>query len=256
MQESPIELHQFSHSHFNEKVRWTLDYKDIPHVRINYIPGPHALQIRRLTGQTQVPVLRIDGRAVAGSAAIIDLIERQFPAPPLYPADANDRAEALSLQEKFDATLGPELRRAVFDACLDAPDFIVATFASEKPVWKQRAFRAAFPLVRTLMQNSMNITPETGRRAKERVDETLDYIAGRVARTGYLVGDTFTVADLTAAALLGPVALVHHPDMKQAEPLPPRVATLCVGWSEHPGLIWANDMWRKHRPPRKGVVIS
>ena len=93
MVESPIELHQFSHSHYNEKVRWALDYKRIPHVRINYLPGPHVPQIRRMTGQTEVPVLRIDGRVVHGSATIIDLIEQRFPSPPLYPADAAARHE-------------------------------------------------------------------------------------------------------------------------------------------------------------------
>jgi glutathione S-transferase len=256
MQESPIELHQFSHSHFNEKVRWTLDYKGLPHVRICYIPGPHAPQIRAMTGQTETPVLRIDGRTVHGSASIIDLVEQRFPDPALYPADSDARAEALALQSKLDAELGPELRRAVFETTLDFPAFAAATFASEKAKWKQQLYRTTFPVTRAFMKKLMDITPETGRHSRERVVALMDFLAEKSAATGYLVGDAFTVADLTAAALLGPAALVDHPDMRQAEPRPPRFAALCAEWASHPGMQWAKSIWAKHRPPRRGVVIA
>lgn len=255
MEESPIELHQFSHSHFNEKVRWALDFKGVRHVRLNYLPGPHVPQIRRLSGQSQVPVLRMDGRTLTGSAAIVDAIEHRFPSPPLYPADPAARDEALAVQAKLDAELGPEIRRAGFAVMLDDTAFIVNTFGSEKPAWKRTLYTAAFPAVRALMKKSMNITPETGRRAKERVDGLLDFIAERTAATGYFVGGGFTVADLTAAALLGPAVLVEHPDMKQA-PNPPRaLAALCNEWAAHPAMQWAQRIWREHRPASRGIVI-
>lgn len=256
MIENPIELHQFSHSHYNEKVRWALDYKGVPHVRINYIPGPHLPQIRRMTGQAQVPVLRMDGSVVHGSAAILDRIEQCFPSPPLYPAAVAARNDALAMQARLDAELGPEVRRAAFDTTLDDSAFVVATFASEKSAWKRKLYEATFPLTRALMRKAMNITPETGRRSKEKVDALLDFLAEQTAATGYLIGDSFTVADLTAAALLGPVALVEHPDMRQPALRPPRFAALCAGWSEHPGMLWAKGIYRKHRPARVGIVIA
>lgn len=256
MQESPIELHQFSHSHFNEKVRWTLDYKNLPHVRICYIPGPHAPQIRRLSGQTETPVLRFEGRTVNGSARIIDLLEQRFPSPALYPSDPAERDESLAMQARLDAGLGVEVRRAVFETTLDVPAFGVATFASEKAAWKQKLYQATFPITRAVMKKVMNITPETGRRARERVAAELDFLAEKSAATGYLVGDRFSIADLTGAALLGPVALVDHPDMRQAEPRPPRFSELCAEWADHPGMQWAKSIWAKHRPPRRGVVIA
>lgn len=256
MVENPIELHQFSHSHFNEKARWALDYKAVPHVRLNYLPGSHAPQIWRLSGQSQVPVLRIDGRAVHGSATIVDVIEQRFPSPPLYPADVAARTEALSIQARLDEELGPQIRLAIFAATIDDADFLVGTFGSEKAEWKRKAYRMAFPVVRAVMKKSMNITPETGCRGKERVDKILDFLAEKTAATGYLVGDSFTVADLAGAALLGPVSLVDHPDMQQPSPLPPRYEALCAEWSQHPAIAWSREMWRKHRPPRVGIVIA
>ncbi len=87
MAQPETELLQFPYSHFNEKARWALDYKRLPHRRRNLLPGPHVLQLKRLTGRTQVPVLRLGDRLVSGSAQIIDELERRVPEPPLYPAD-------------------------------------------------------------------------------------------------------------------------------------------------------------------------
>ena len=80
-------LHMFPASHYNEKARWALDWKGLPHRRIPYLPGPHGPQIQRMTGQTATPVLEMGGRAIAGSAQIIDALEQAFPQRALYPAD-------------------------------------------------------------------------------------------------------------------------------------------------------------------------
>jgi len=69
------ELFQFEFSHFNEKARWAFDWKRVPHRRQSYLPGFHMLPIMRLSGQRAVPVVRVDGRVIAGSASIVDWLE-------------------------------------------------------------------------------------------------------------------------------------------------------------------------------------
>jgi hypothetical protein len=39
-----MELIQFRYSPYNEKVRWALDFKRVPHVRRSLLPGPHRLR--------------------------------------------------------------------------------------------------------------------------------------------------------------------------------------------------------------------
>jgi Glutathione S-transferase, N-terminal domain len=49
-------------SHYNEKVRWALDYKRVPHVRRSLLPGLHIVKAKRLTGDTSTtPVLTSRG---------------------------------------------------------------------------------------------------------------------------------------------------------------------------------------------------
>lgn len=37
-----ITLHPFPASHYNEKARWALDLKAVPHDRVSLLPGPPA----------------------------------------------------------------------------------------------------------------------------------------------------------------------------------------------------------------------
>src|SRR4051812_49810812 len=82
-------------SHYNEKARWALDYKRIPHLRHAAIPGRHAKIARRLGGGRTFPVLELDGEAICDSTLIIEALERFEPDPPLYPADPDERRRAL-----------------------------------------------------------------------------------------------------------------------------------------------------------------
>jgi len=71
---TPVLWH-FPISHYNEKARWALDWKRIPHVRralaMSYVP--RALWA---TGQAKLPILFLDGQAIADSTRIIEALER------------------------------------------------------------------------------------------------------------------------------------------------------------------------------------
>ena len=66
-------------SYFNEKARWALDFKRVPHIRHSMIPGFHVPVIKRMTGKTHVPVLKLDGTAISDSSRIIEALERAYP---------------------------------------------------------------------------------------------------------------------------------------------------------------------------------
>ena len=96
-------------SHYNEKVRWALDYKGIAHRR--RVLGPNYLfRAWRATGQGKLTILWLDGRAIADSTRIIAALEERFPEPPLYPRDEAARRRASALEDDFDETLGPAAR--------------------------------------------------------------------------------------------------------------------------------------------------
>jgi glutathione S-transferase len=76
--------------------------------------GPdYLIRVWRATGQGKLPVLWLDGRAIADSTRIIAALEEHYPEPPLYPRDTATRQRALALEEDLDDTLGPALRAAI-----------------------------------------------------------------------------------------------------------------------------------------------
>lgn len=245
-----LELHQFPYSHYNEKVRWALDFKNVPHRRISYLPGPHMTAMRKLAGTSATPVLRVGGVVVAGSAEIIDVLEGQYPEPPLYPADPVQRRAALDLQAYFDEEVAPTVRRALFAELLLEPAYLCRLFASEKPLLTRLAYRAMQPAIRPVMRHMMKIDSEHLGTARHTIRAALDRVATQAGPGGYLIGDSFSIADLAAAALLAPACGPSHPDMELPRPRPARIEAWLAEWADHPGTLWVRSIYEKHRPRR------
>jgi glutathione S-transferase len=241
-----LELFQFKRSHYNEKARWALDYKGLTHRRRSLLPGPHRVTVTRLSGQVQVPVLRDGGRIIAGSAQIIDHLERIAPEPALYPQDADARDRALALQSWFDAEVGPAVRCAAFSDLMADSGYFARVFSDESPPAVRALYRALLPATKALMRRDLDISPETVGPARERVREALERVAEQTRATGYLVGDSFGIADLTAAALLMPA--VNPPGgARYPEPLAPVAVRWVARWADHPGSEWVRGIYARHR---------
>ena len=136
-------------SHYCEKARWALERAGLPYAEEPHAPLLHLWPVWRAGGGDSVPVLVADGgpperargpllrlmQAIAGSTpgarssgtklAEADHTERRVFADStdilrfvddraglgLYPADSARRAEVEALEELFDETLGPHVRR-------------------------------------------------------------------------------------------------------------------------------------------------
>lgn len=197
-----IELLQFRHSPYNEKVRWALDLKAVPHRRRSLLPGPHMAVVKRLTGHTQTPVLVTEsGEAIAGSARILDWLEQRYPTPRLMPDAAAAREKILRLQQRFDEDLTPRIRCVVIDALLRRPGYFARVFGAAEPPWKRRLYALVVPLAAPLVRKGNGIT---GREAIAdgiaAGHEALYLVAEQSRATGYLAGDGFSLADGGAAA--------------------------------------------------------
>ena len=241
------ELWQFTSSHFNEKARWALDFKRVPHIRHSMIPGFHVAAVKRMTGKTQVPVLKLNGNAISDSSKIIEALERAYPEPALYPADPDERGRALELEDFFDEELGPYIRRWIFHVILPYPKFVRAAFVSHASAAAQLAQRAMAPMIGAVMRRQMDITPATAEVAHSKTLAAMDRLEHELQPSGYLVGDRFTVADLTAAALLSP--LVRPPEFpyKTPAPVPEPLAKIIDSVSTHPAFQWTLRTYRQHR---------
>ncbi len=240
-------LWQFRQSHYNEKARWALDYKGVAHARRSLLPGLHIPRVLWMTGQKSMPVVVLNGRAIADSTRIIGALEDAYPDPPLYPHDSGARQRALELEEFFDEELGPHIRRAVFYDLLPDADYTSALMTVECPPVTRTLYRMIFPAVRAIMRTDMRIDEKSAALGRARVLAALDRIEAELQPSGYLVGDRFSVADLTAAALLSPLVQPHEYPYALPGPLPEPVASFRAALAARAGFQWAAEMYRRHR---------
>jgi glutathione S-transferase len=239
-------LWHFRVSHYNEKARWALDWKRIPHRRQAVLPGPHLPRIWWKTGQKQVPVLQIDGETIADSTRIIAALEARHPDPPLYPSDGAARARALALEEFFDEELGPHARRVFFYHLLPDAAAASAALAIGESRLTQLGYRVAFPGIRAVMRSAMGIDAARSEESREQVARAMTRLEAEIQPSGYLVGARFSVADLTAAAMLAPV--LRAPEFPYPPPpLLPALAEWRATLADRLGFRWATEMYRRHR---------
>ncbi len=247
--QKPPVLYHIEISHYSEKVRWALDYKGIPHVRKAPPPMMHIVWAFALTRGKTFPILRLNGEAIGDSTRIIEALEREYPEPALYPADPEERRHALELEDFFDEQLGPYIRRYMFHEALEhmAPaDFIDGALGSS-PGAVKAGMKATAPVGSRLLRLRYGINEQDAQAARRKTEEALERAAAEVRPSGYLVGDRFSVADLTASALLYP--LVRPPEAPHMipGPLPETITRFRESMSQHPGYRYVEDMYRRHR---------
>ena len=193
-------------SHFSEKARWALAYKGVEHRRRAPLPGAHMAVALWLTRgeQKTFPILSLDGRNIGDSSAIIEALERRYPDPPLYPADPEQRRHALELEEFFDEELAPHVRHLAFHEMRDDPDRLreIAEEAAPGPVpgGVAAAYARTFANLRWKSGDS-----EAAEVDRAKIVTAFDRIEEELGSGDYLVGEAFSVADLTAASLLYPI---------------------------------------------------
>jgi glutathione S-transferase len=186
------ELLHFRVSHYNEKVRWTLDLKKVAHTRRTLLPGFHIPRARWVSGQNKLPVLVLDGRVLHDSSAIIAELERLHPEPALYPDDEDERKRALEIEEYFDEEVAPDLRRLFWSSYLDDPEACTRMATAGAGGTTQTIWRALFPAMRPAFRGNMGVKPEALERARERLPQHVDRLEAEIGPSGFLVGDRFT----------------------------------------------------------------
>jgi glutathione S-transferase len=240
-------LWQYSFSNYNEKARWALDFKGIRHRRHSLMPGaPRAMWFSR--GDGTLPVLDLDGRRIVDSTNVIAAVEERQPEPSLYPADADARRRALELEDFFDENAGHDMRRVGFWEARQNLDYALAFMTTDQSKAKRAVgrvgLRVAFPVVWRYMSARYAFNEAAVERSRATLVAALDRIEAERAGRDYLVDDQFSVADLTAAALLYP--MVWPPEFQYELPEPPRWEFL-ESHRDHPALGWIKETWRRHR---------
>jgi glutathione S-transferase len=245
-------LWQIDISHYAEKARWALDYKEVAHIRRSPLPGTHIPIALFLTrgAQPTIPVLQMDGRAIGDSTAIIAALDAKYLDRPLYPSTPHERERALDLEDWFDENLGPHTRLLPFYELIQEPELfgVVAAENVPGPLGKIKPVVGAYGRVYTSLRWGAN-KGEDAERAREAIVAAFDKLEAELAKGDgeFLVGSSLSVADVTAASLFYPIVVPPEGPLSPDLPRPAALETFRQGLSNRPGWRWVQETFRRHR---------
>lgn len=248
-------LYTFAMSHYSEKIRWTLDVTKVPYREQCLSPVFHmgtALSLGK-KGQTTLPVLQTPEASIQNSPRILDWLGAKRLIDVLLPAAHADEARAI--EQRFNA-IGKDVARLLYARSFGKADAHIVKLWTDHASPAQALFiKLGYPLIRWGFRQKLRINEKAAQRAEQRIEAEVRWLDARLSDgRPFLVGDRFSVADITAAALLAPIACpAEHPvygDAQYRQAM--RGAT--APWQGRPAIEWVLRLYREHRGPMRGGV--
>ena len=196
-----MELYQFRHSAFCEKVRLVLAVKRLDYTVVEVSPGLGQLELFRLSGQRQVPVLVDGSEVIADSTAIALYLERHQPEPQLLPVAGPERARVLLVEDWADTALAAGCRLALVQAAATDAQLRSALLPDSTP-GPLRQLVTSLPSG-MLAGVGEALSSVVGVAERQQLQTNLEQLAVLVADQPYLVGGSLSLADLAVVAQLG-----------------------------------------------------
>ena len=247
----PFRLITFPVSHYCEKARWALTRLNVPYIEERHAPLFHRLATGRVGGKS-VPVLIAGAQAFTDSTDILKFLDTLAPEDgKLYPSDPGNLKQVEELEALFNTQLGTATRVWAYSYTLRNPKLALYRFTYEVPFHERVSFPIVFPLVSSMIRRQLNVTDEAAVNAHTQITRIFEAVGNKLAdgRT-YLVGERFSAADLTFAALS--TAAIRPPQYGDAalalsnlEQLPPKMAEEVRVFREMPAGAFALRLWRK-----------
>ncbi len=196
-----LELYQFELSQYSEKIRLILDYKGLNYRKIEVVPGVGQIDVFRLSGQRQVPVLKDGETIIADSTEIAFYLEREYPDKPILPSTPLLKGQCLLIETWADHTIGLQGRKALIGALNDNPNFRTALLPQTVPDVVKSMLGAVPREFLDLLGASVGFGKEEIKSARQELKQALEALCLILEDRPYLVGDKPTLADFAVAGL-------------------------------------------------------
>jgi glutathione S-transferase len=238
-------------SHFCEKARWALDRAGVKYVEQPHLQLIHVLAARHAGGGKTVPVFVSDaGEVLAESADILRWADGQVGRERrLYP-DGELGAQAAALEAWLDHGFGPDGRLWVYHETLPVVRDLQRWALAGVPPWERVVFRSSGSLVSVAIRRYLGVDSASAAAARDRIQRVFDDIAERLSDgRPFLLGQRFTAADLTFAALSAPMLLPASfgSPLLPPEAMPDRLARQVASFRSHPAGMFVDRIYHEQR---------
>ncbi len=248
-----LELYQFELSQFSEKVRLVLDYKGLAYRKIEVVPGMGQLDLLRISGQRQVPVLKDGNTVIADSTEIALYLDRTYPDRPIIPTNPHQKATCLILEQWADRTIGSQVRKILLES-LKNTSLRTSILPTGTPDVLKNLIGSIPTEAIDVLGLGIGLTPESVRTDRAEIQRGLESICLMLAHNScpYLTGDTPSLADLAIAGLSLALKIPEGPYLNIPEQLKGKGIP---GFADNPDyeifFTWRDRLYANFRNPHQ-----
>lgn len=196
-----LELYQFEFSVFCEKVRLILDYKGLEYKKVEVTPGLGQLEVFKISGQKQVPVLKDGDTVVADSTEIAFYLDSKYPEKPLIPTDSLAKGQCLLMEEWADGSIAYKGGKTFLGALNHYQNFRTSLLPKQIPDILKNVIGAVPGEFLDILGTGIGLGADTFKAAEKDLKRDLEALTLILQNQSYLITDEPTLADLTVAAL-------------------------------------------------------
>ncbi len=245
-----LELYNFELSQYSEKVRLILDYKGLEYKKIEVTPGVGQLELFRLSGSKQVPVLKDGDLYISDSTEIAVYLERKFPEKPIIPEDPLLKGQCLLIEEWADESIGIKGRKAFIGALNQNQNFRTSVLPKNTPDLLKNLVGAIPGEVLDILGTGVGFGADAIKEAKQGLKQDLEALCLILENRPYLVTDYPTLADLAVAGLSIILKFPEGDYIDLPEPLKGKgIPGIADNSAYEPFFTWRDRLYAEYRKP-------
>ena len=190
-----ITLYQFEYSSFCLKTRMALKAKCIEYKIKNINPGFDQIEIFKLSGQKQVPIINDDNEIIYDSSEICEYLDLKTNISKLYPDDPKDLICATLIEDWADTFFATQTKNCLIQAALNDKELRIALLPNEIPSGFKNILNFDTPQPQ-FIQKILNLENENN------FERVLLKLSRYFENNQYLIGENLSIADLAISAQL------------------------------------------------------
>lgn len=247
MRSEPIVLYSFQISHYVEKVRWAMDYCGIEYREVQWTPMFSIPRAHLKAGERTLPFIEVGKETVQDSTKILHWLHQHRPPFAVMPADRDQRREAMEIEDLVD-DVGFDIIRYMYATLVEYPDDLVHLWGWSATPLTRFVLRATWPLTAYLMRYNIGFTDSDQAEGNARIDRVMDALDDRLSDgRQFLVGDQFSIADISAASILAPTLMPREHPLYSCDTFVGRLAEHAKQFEHHPSYHWTRKIYHQYR---------
>ena len=183
---------------------------------------------------------------------MIDHFDARCPADRKLLRTGSDHAAVEADWTQFNATLGGSTAVYAYFHLLPHRAIMIRPLTEGTPSYEVASVRAAYPLFSGFLKLGLRLTPENAKKALGQIRQVVQSVEGRLADgRRYLVGDRFSLSDMSFANALSPLVLApeYGGPLPTFDEMPPELQATVKEMQSRPGGQFALRIYHDHKRP-------